>query len=316
MPKRAAVTPPALVPRLPGRPVAGVQKSATVAPRGRAVAQLFAVDNVNYGNLDHLDTKKLTGKKLYEKVCEDATFTNQEDAVKARLKQYVSIYPDKDFTLALLKDYLQDDIFRQKIPLDAQAEWTAQTLLTTQEGLKRIRGTAQVQQAFPAGEEIRFYRTMGFANFAEMLGVDPGGKTTRQVVRQLPYENTNIKDRISDTTKLGNHAGDYKQAWSYFGNANEAQVFLEFKFDVSTFFSPDNLALPKDGSDDLKTVLANKFKNRVYQQTTNQAEGTHANLPGIKSENRGLYSVGLSTPAMAKFIANASSVKVLQYHIP
>jgi hypothetical protein len=172
--------------------------------------------------------------------------------------------------------------------------------MTTQAGLRRIRGAGAVQQAFPGGEEIKFYRTMNFNMFAEMVGVDVAGRTPRAVVRELPNENTNIKSRIADPTKPGNHFGDYKQARSYFGNGAEAQVMVEFKYDVL---------------DDLKAVLAAKFPDRVYPVAT-AGEGQNADVPGLKPENRGLYSVGLSAAAMAVFINNAASVKVLEYHIP
>jgi hypothetical protein len=114
---------------------------------------------------------------------------------------------------------------------------------------------------------------------------------------------------------VGQHTGDYKQALSYFGNANEAQVLVEYTFDVKTFFKPENLALPKRGLDDLRNVLETKFPDSVYEQAS-QDQGTHANRPGLKAENRGAYSVGLSNAAMAKFVANAKSIKVLEYHMP
>lgn len=309
------VAPPAFLPGLTGTQGIRVQKTAPAAVRGHGVAQLFKVDDVVFSNKGHLESKKIGDKKLYDKVCEDKTFSNKAEDVKDRLTQYLSIYPDEAFTLASLKVYLYDDIFRLKIPIDPKRNWTGQALLTTAPGLKRVLGTGGKKQAFPKNEKIRFYRTMKFADFAEMLGVDPSGRTAVQVVRDLPLEGATIKTRIRDTSKLGNHAGDYKQARSYFGNSNEAQALLEFTFDAAIFFSPDNLALPREGMDDLKAVLAAQFPNRVYQEAS-AAEGTHGDRPGIKSEERGLYSIGLSTPAMAKFIAIASSIKVLEYHIP
>jgi hypothetical protein len=182
-------------------------------------------------------------------------------------------------------------------------------------GPRRILGTGRIQQVFPTGQEIKFYRTMNLDRFAEMVGVDPAGRTPGVVVRELPNENTNIKTKITDSKKPGNHLGDFKQARSYFGNGNEAQAMVEVRYDVSTFFNPANLALPAAGLDDLKAVLAAKFPGRVYA-VASAGEGLNAAVPGLKSENRGLYSVGLSAPAMRVFINNATSVKVLEYHIP
>jgi len=298
--------PRAYLPGTAGGLAGGLRRSAPVAPQAARTVQLFKVGPTKY-------SKPALGA-LVTAVCQNDKFSNKQAAVQERLSQYLSIYPDETFTMPSLIQYLYDDIFRQKIPLDPKKNWTAQTLFTTAAGLKRMTGPAP-KQVFPANEEIRFYRTMKFTKFAEMLGIAPGGRSAEQLYTYFPEEKQNIKRLIRDTTKLGKHAGDFKQALSYFGNGADAQVMLEFTFDTNTFFNPANLALPAAGVDDLRTVLTNKFSDSVFP-TANPHEGTHKDMPGVKSEARGVYSIGLSPTAMGVFITNAKSIKVVEYYIP
>jgi hypothetical protein len=219
------------------------------------------------------------------------------------LSQYVSSYPNKNFSEAELKDYLYDDIIREKRAINQGAQMGLQELLTTAAGFSRL---AQTTQPFQGGN-LKFYRSMKLEELRGLLN-EP-----TLPVRSLPNENTQLIDRIrnGNPRALGNHVGDYKQAISY----TEGEAIVEFTINSMVFFSPRNLALPKDGLGDLKTALERVFQtpqNPPYQTST-ASEGTNNNIPGLKSEQRGYYSVGLSNNAKAHFLNQVTSVKVVQY---
>ena len=162
---------------------------------------------------------------------------------------------------------------------------------------------------------------MNLVQFAKMLGVATDGKAMQALRTELPDEEVNIKARITAPRELGNHVGDYKYSYGYFGNEDEAQVFLEFTFNTKDFFKPENLALPEaakatSSAGLLKQVLKINYEGKGEYGVASANEGTNPDRPGIKSEGPKFYSVGLSAAAMEKFINSAISVSVLEYNIP
>lgn len=318
----------------PAGQAGGVKPSAFVQPQGRGAVQLFKLQLfkdgkptekgklLDYGNNQKLDTQKIEGEKLVDVICEDTDFTGKEVHVLSRLKQYVSLYSSgKDlitFTMRELKLYLYDDIHRLQIPIDEKDDLLPQALLSSTQGIKRL---ASGKQTFPTDSEVKFYRSMNLVQFAKMLGVATVGKAMRALRTELPDENVNIKARITAPRELGNHVGDYKYSYGYFGNENEAQAFLEFTFNAKDFFKPENLALPEtakatSNTGFLKQVLKTTYAGKGEYAVSSANEGTNPDRPGIKSEGPKFYSVGLSAPAMEKFINSSISVSVLEYNIP
>jgi hypothetical protein len=262
------------------------------------IVQLFKVGLANYNNVSKVGPLAAT-------VLGDATFTGKDDAVKYWLRQYVSTYATKTFTSEELKDYLYDDIIREKKDISATPTMGVQELLTTDAGFKRIKTG---KQAFPTSADVNFYRTMEVLELRKLL-TDEGGDVTAAV---LPAKGAEIKASIKNAKELGDHLGDYKQARSYFngkGKGNKGQALLEFTVNSSTFFNPSALAIPAAQSD-FKKVLVDKFGDSYA--TSSRNEGTHADLPGLKSESRGVYSVGLSANGTVAFLKQVSKVTVIE----
>ena len=46
-------------------------------------------------------------------------------------------------------------------------------------------------------------------------------------------------------------------------------------------------------------------------KTGSEGEGTHPDVPGLKSEGRGLYSVSLSSGATSVFLDKVKNIKVI-----
>lgn len=279
----------------PSRPSAWAIPKPTV--------QLFKVDGKNYPNVTKIAPLATT-------VCESAPFTDKQAEVTYWLRQYVSIYPTQNFTSTELSDYLYDDIIRQAKPIAITAETalTTQELLTTEHGFKRIKANPTV---FPTGN-IWFYRTMSLGELKELLKTE--GQTTDPT---LPNKNDEIKALIRSPKKLGDHVGDYKQARSYFKMVGKpeddrGQALLQFTLGAD-FFKPSSVALPAAKSI-FKEALVAKFGGGYAQSSRDQ--GLHDDMPGLKSESRGLYSVGLSAAGAEKFLNQCSSVKVIEIRLP
>jgi hypothetical protein len=308
---RGAVQPKQGPPRLTG----GLAKRVISVPAGilqpkfrpaggpSRVVQLFKVDGKNYNNISKI-------RPLVTKVCSEPTFTGKETEVTYWLKQYVSVYTTDNFTYSELLDYLYDDIIREAKPIaiTSSTVLTAQEMLTTEHGFKRIKTDPTV---FPTGN-IRFYRTMSLEELKNMLKTE--GQTTEPT---LPAKDAEIKTLIKSPRKLGNHVGDYKQARSYFKvvgkkEDDKGQALLQFTLSAS-FFRPSSVALPAAQSV-FKEALVAKFGDEY--QVSSRDQGLHDEIPGLKSESRGLYSVGLSAAAAEKFLGQCTSVKVIDIRIP
>jgi hypothetical protein len=263
------------------------------------IVQLFKVDGANYPNNTSIVPLAASICEVDEEAEDANPFQGKLDEVIYWLKQYVTVFSDHNFTAGELGDYLYDDIIRDAKPIDVKPTTvlTAQELLTTAHGFIRIKTSPAV---FPTGS-VRFYRTMSLTELKEMLKTE--GQTTEPV---LPAKDAEIRTLIRSPRKLGNHAGDYKQARSYFKVVGKAEddkghALLEFTLSVN-FFKPSSVALPAAKSV-FKTALVAKFGNTY--QTSSKGEDLHGELPGLKSESRGLYSVGLSAAGAEKFLVSA-----------
>ena len=153
----------------PAGQAGSLRPPAFVQSQGRGAVQLFKLQLfkdgkptekgklLDYANNQKLDSLKVDGKKLVDVICEDANFTGRQEHVLSRLKQYVSLYSSKDsvtFTMRELKLYLYDDIHRLQIPIDEGGALSAQALLSSTQGIKRL---ATGKQAFPTDSQVRFY---------------------------------------------------------------------------------------------------------------------------------------------------------------
>ncbi len=273
---------------LPAAPPAGPASSV----------QRFKVKRVGAATKDYNNKAKVL--PLIAEIQAAGTYPGKDANVKYWLEQYVTLYARKTFEPGELDDYLYDDIVRENKPIGDPFVMGAQELLTSEQGLARLKNRVQ---PLPASTPLRFYRAMSLTELKDMLK-DPAHPDEEVGLPQVGRE---LVGRLNPA-ELGRHLGDYKQAKSYY-NAAGPKALLEFTIKSSTaFFKSDKLALPKSKKifdDPLRAMFGGGH------QEANSAEGLNDELPGLKSEKRGVYSVSLTTPAARVFLDQVTSVKVV-----
>jgi hypothetical protein len=242
---------------------------------------------------------------LVKDMLEDNTFQGKGKEVAYWLHQYASSYGADDlFTVDELKVYLYDDIIREKRVIPTRGNPTpamkTQELLTTKAGLKRIATGAQ---AFPINEEVRFYRGMSIGELKKLMG------DATMSNEELPATGDKITKEVkANASSLGAHLGDYKQAKTYF-DGPDGGALLEFVVKTD-LFKPGNIALTESDNTEIAKAVKAQYSESDYAKASG-SEGKHDELPGLKSESRGPYSIGLSASGKLALMAHVIRVKVI-----
>ncbi|CAO3408467.1 eCIS core domain-containing protein [Azospirillum largimobile] len=150
---------------------------------------------------------------------------------------------------------------------------------------------------------LRIYRTMKISEWNKLRGDRTEGK------------------KFDDTSALGAHLGDFKQANEYLYGNSEPKVLVEFVLKLGAhtkLFSPDKLALPKQTYNlripnlIRETLNVEKGTEQTFQEATT-AEGTKPGMIGVKSERaESGFSLGISNAASSELFMNmVESMKVI-----
>ena len=240
-------------------------------------------------------------------------------SIISRLRKYCSAYPDRDFTLKEISEYIYDDLVRQGVGCDA----SAQHLFSNLEGIADLASNGK--SAVKAKDKfVTYYRGMRIIELIKILGIEDHG--LQYIIKCMPKMGEDFKKSITseDLKHMGTHVGDYKQALHYFNwyfdetvNVYGA-VMLEFTLEWSKLISPESIALPSQPGrkyDSLRKAFASGRDGSQddYQKIgKNNSEGTHNTLLGLKSEERGSeYSIAISGGATGLFYRLIQSIKIV-----